>query len=188
MSSRRRHCRALAAFGGLLIVVSASTAAAEEDERHLVTATAGTAFLLMLGPLSGSGGASLEANVEGTLTRHYACAAGARVELGSGAPEAFVRFSSTAKLGSWLPAAGLELGATGWSDERSGGALLAEARASARRDLAPVYVAVHAAPLRFRAFDSFALSFLELQVGTHVSPFGRYLRLQLGLFALGVTL
>jgi hypothetical protein len=66
--------------------------------------------------------------------------------------------------------------------------LLAEARASARRDLTPVYVAVHAVPLRFRAFDRFALSLLELQIGTHVSPFGRYLRLQLGLLGVGVTL
>jgi hypothetical protein len=66
--------------------------------------------------------------------------------------------------------------------------LLVEARASARRDLTPVYVAVHAVPLRFHTFDRFALSFLELQIGTHVSPFGRYLRLQLGLLAVGVTL
>jgi hypothetical protein len=185
--STRRCSRALAALGGLLLVAGASPAAADDDE-HVVTAGAGAAFLLMLGPLSGSGQASVEASVEGALTSHYAVTAGARLQPSSGAPEAFVRFSSTAQLHAWLPALGLELGATGWSDDDSGGALLAEARASARRDLVPIYVAMHAAPLRFRSFERFSLSFLELQVGTHLSPFGRYLRLQLGLFAVGVVL
>jgi len=188
MTSSRRHSRALAALGGLLMLVSAPPALADEPDEHAITAAAGTAFLVMLGPLSGSGAATIEASVEGALTSRYAVTAGGRFEAGSGAPEAFVRFASTAQLGAWLPSIGLELGATGWSDNHSGGALLAEARASARRDLTPVYVAVHAVPLRFRAFDRFALSLLELQIGTHVSPFGRYLRLQLGLLGVGVTL
>ena len=177
----------LAVLGCLLVVAAASPAAADEDDGPL-TVLAGTSYLLMLGPVSGTGGASIEAGVEGGITSRYAYAAGARLELGSGAPEVFARLSGTTRLGAWLPAAGLEMGATCWNDEDSGGALLADARASSRRNFVPVYVAVHTVPLRFQAFEQIALSFLELQVGTHVGPFGRYLRLQVGLLAVGVAL
>ncbi|WNG36525.1 hypothetical protein F0U60_24620 [Archangium minus] len=52
----------------------------------------------------------------------------------------------------------------------------------------PAYVAIHAAPLRF-AFNRFTVSALELHWGTLLSPMpGSMLRLQLGLFRLGVVL
>lgn len=101
--------------------------------------------------------------------------------------EGFVELQLTAKLGPWEPAVGPELGLSGFgklihiplpSDDLAG---LEDER------LGPVYAALHAAPLRLR-FGWFAVSALELSVGTSLASPGTALRLHLGLLRLGVSL
>jgi hypothetical protein len=102
--------------------------------------------------------------------------------------EVYARALLTTQLGRWRPAVGPELGVSGLPIilPPEGGFPDDLMRRQASQ-LGPVYVAVHAAPLRFD-FRPFTVSALELQWGTTLNQPGATLRLQFGLVHLGVTL
>jgi hypothetical protein len=151
-------------------------------------ASAGLATSLYQSVFSWEASPVLEAAVEHRLRPAWTAAAGARVALGPTRPEGFLRLSAAPVLGRWRPAVGLELGVAGGDRFSEGDLLLREFRAAAEEDANPAYVAVHAAPLRFRFRDRLRLSVLEVQVGTQLGNFGRTVRLQLGLLSAGVAL
>ena len=103
--------------------------------------------------------------------------------------ELYARALLSGQVGHWQPAVGPELGLSGVPvvQPRSN-ALPADYLDSRRDRFGPVYVAIHAAPLRF-TFQRYSVSALELQWGTHLVPRpGSNLRLQVGLLRVGVTL
>jgi hypothetical protein len=103
-------------------------------------------------------------------------------------PEVYARLIASVEIGSWQPAAGIEIGVTRRARFDEGKKLLRETRAALEDDISPFFVAVHTAPVSFKAWDRWRLSFLELQFGTHLSHFGRTLRAQVGLVSVGATL
>jgi hypothetical protein len=102
--------------------------------------------------------------------------------------ELYARALLAPRLGLWTPTVGPELGFSGLPIvlPPRGGFPEEHPEIEAAR-LGPLYVAVHAAPLRF-SFHSFTVSALELQWGTTLNAPGAMVRLQLGLARLGVTL
>jgi hypothetical protein len=148
----------------------------------------GASSLLVLSPVSGRASFALETAAQGPITPAWRWVGGARLGFGPLSPEAFARLAVTPRWHDWMPSAGLELGLSARAGHDSGGALLAEERALSRRDLVPAYVALHAAPLCFQLFGRIRVSVLELQTGTYLSPFGRYVRLQVGLLSAGIAL
>jgi hypothetical protein len=110
-------------------------------------------------------------------------------ELGSPPLEVYARAQLSADLGVWRPAVGPEFGLSGISVVAPTRYGFPDDYADSRAErIRPAYVAIHAAPLRF-AFRRVTVSALELHWGTHLRPQpGSLLRLQLGLFRLGVTL
>jgi hypothetical protein len=102
--------------------------------------------------------------------------------------ELYARALLSARWGSWMPAVGPELGLSGLSilEPRTTG-LPEDIDALEGERLGNVYLAFHAAPLRF-AVRGFTVSALELQWGTTFTPPGGTLRLQLGLLHVGVPL
>jgi hypothetical protein len=100
--------------------------------------------------------------------------------------ELYARALLSPARGVWRPAVGPELGVSGLPIilPPTGGfpGDLPDLQAS---KLSPVYLAVHAQPLRF-VFHSWSVSALELQWGTPINQPGSALRLQLGLVHLGV--
>lgn len=172
----------------ILLIVLLIVARHVQGQAPPLELTGGASSLIVLGPLSGQASAALEASVSGPVAQTFAWTAGARLGLGAWSSEAFGRFSAAPQLGAFLPRAGIELGLSARGDDDSGDKLLSEGRALSREELSPVYVAVHTAPLRFRIFDRYRLSVLELQLGTHVVPMGRFVRVQVGLVSLGVVL
>lgn len=117
---------------------------------------------------------------------------GLRLALPGGAAavplELYARALLTARLGSWTPAVGPELGLSGLSVLEPLRSRLPEDISDTEAErLGPVYLALHTAPLRFTVRD-FTVSALELHWGTTLSPPGATLRLQLGLLHVGVKL
>ena len=165
------------------LVLAAPTARAQALEL-----SGGASSLIVLGPLSGQASTALDVNVTGPISDVFAWSAGARLGIGAWSSEAFGRVTAAVSFGSLAPAAGLELGLSARSDDDSGDKLLIQGRAASREELFPGYVALHAAPLRFRLFERFRLSVLELQVGTHFVPLGRFVRLNLQLISVAVAL
>ena len=150
--------------------------------------TAGASSLLVLGPLSGQMSTAIDASVSGPLAHVFRWTGGARLGMGAWSSEAFGRLSAALSFGVFSPAAGIELGVSARGDDDTGAKLLAEGRASSREQLFPAYVALHAAPLRFALLEHYRLSVLELQLGTHLTPFGRFARLNVQLISIGVVL
>jgi hypothetical protein len=171
----------------LLLTLASPVSAAADDSAERFVLQGGTTFLLVLGPLSATSGKSLEVSVQAPIAARYACTGGARIDLDSGTPEVFARISVTAQISAWRPAAGFELGASGWNDDEPGDALLEEARATSRDGLSPIYLGLHAAPLRFELLERVLVSVLDLQLATHVAPVGRYLRVHIGMLSVGFT-
>jgi hypothetical protein len=169
----------------VVLVLLASPAHAQLAELELQS---GASSLLVLGPLSGQTSVAAELSLSAPLTDALAWTGGARIGLGPWSSEAFARVSAAPRFGAFRPSAGLELGASARGDDDSGEALLAEGRAVSRDGMSPFYVGVHTTPLRFRLSQRFSLSAFELQIGTHLAPLGRFVRLHVGLLALGVTL
>ena len=178
-----RFCRwkHAALFGALLFVAPHARAQALE-------VSAGASSLLVLGPLSGQVSTAIDASVSGPVVNMFRWTAGARLGLGAWSSEAFGRFSAALSFGTFSPTAGIELGLSARADDDTANKLLSEGRASSREQLVPAYVALHAAPLRFALFERYRLSALELQIGTHFVPFGRFVRLNVQLISIGVAL
>ena len=167
---------------GTLVLCWSSTRA------HALEVSGGASSLIVLGPLSGQTSMALDASLTGPIANAYAWSAGARLGIGAWSSEVFGRVTAGLELGPLLPTAGIELGVSARSDDDSGEKLLAEGRASSRQDLFPGYIALHTAPLRFRLFDNLRVSVLELQLGTHFVPLGRFVRLNVQLISLAVVL
>lgn len=148
----------------------------------------GPSGLLLLGPVSGIVSLAIDATVDGPVAHAWFWTAGARLGLSPVAPEVFGRLSARPRFGTWTPSAGLEVGVTVRGLEDQGDRLLMELRSVSQRELSPLYVAIHSAPLRFRLSEQWRLSCLELSVGTHLAPIGRYVRVNLLLASIGVAL
>jgi hypothetical protein len=176
----------LCACGVLMSSARADAQRAPAPSR--LEAYVGPSAFLLLGPVSGQASLALDATIQGQIRRPWFWTAGARLDVSPLAPEMFGRISAQPRFGAWSPGASFELGLTARGLEDQGDRLLMELREISRRELAPLYVAIHCAPLRFRASPEWRLSFVELSVGTHVSPLGRYLRFQLLLAAVGIAL
>lgn len=103
--------------------------------------------------------------------------------------ELYVRALLSGQVGPWQPAVGPEVGLSGVPVVPTHTNALPADYPDSRLDrFGPVYVALHAAPLRF-VYRRFSASALELQWGTHVTPRpGSNLRLQVGLLRVGVSL
>jgi hypothetical protein len=102
--------------------------------------------------------------------------------------EVYGRAQLAARVGWWAPAVGPELGVSGLSVLDQGSINIPPDYRDAESGLfGPVYVAIHAAPLRFE-LPRFTVSALELQTGTSLPPLGPTLRWQLGLLHVGVRL
>jgi hypothetical protein len=175
----------------LIALLATSSAASAQDEGARSTPielASGASALLVLGPLSGKTSMALDVIATGPIVRAWWWSGGARLGLGPLGPEVFARVLARPRVRAWEPALGLELGLSARGDDDSGGALIAESRAVSREGLSPFYLAVHAAPLRFHLSERFRLSLLELDLGTHLEPLGRFVRAQLGFVSLGYAL
>ncbi|ATB30806.1 hypothetical protein [Melittangium boletus] len=90
--------------------------------------------------------------------------------------------------GIWRPAVGPELGISGLPIiVPPTGGYPDDLPNLQTEKLSPVYIAVHAQPLRF-IYRSWSVSALEFQWGTPINQPGAALRLQLGLVHIGVAL
>ncbi len=100
--------------------------------------------------------------------------------------EAFVRVQLSARLGIWEPAAGPEVGLTGFNklNPKESAWPQGQVREYEDRRFGPAYVAFGASPLRLR-LGRFSLSALQLRVGTYLPQAGSTLRVQLGLVSVG---
>lgn len=170
----------------LLVFVPSSAQAVSAAER--LALTAGVSELLVLGPVSSALTTSLDVTARGALYRALGWSGGARLGLGPVSPEAFGRLSLRPRLGAWTPAVGLELGLSGRARDDHGDALLSELRAQSRAGLVPLYLALHASPLCFHVRERFVIGALDLQLGSYVAPFGRFVRVQLGIVSAGIAL
>lgn len=169
----------------LLVAALLVTTAAPARAGDGIDVSAGVSALVLVDTFFGALGPAAELSVEGPLWRELRWGAGARL---GGGVDGYVRALVAPRLGRWAPAAGLELGLSSRTDLSGDGPLLADMRAQVEDEIAPPYLAVDAAPLRFRIGDRWRLSFAELQVGTHLDHPGRALRLQVGLVAVGRSL
>lgn len=99
--------------------------------------------------------------------------------------EVYARVLLSPLHGVWRPAVGPELGLSGLPIviAPAGGYPVDLSNLQGGK-LGPLYLAVHAEPLRF-VFHSFSVSALELQWGTPLNQPGAALRLQVGLVQLG---
>lgn len=102
--------------------------------------------------------------------------------------EAFGQARFAAAIGPWRPAAGLELGLSGFTELPRYVGYPNDDRSYEQRRLYAPYVAFNTAALRFRASERWTLSALELQLGATLVHPGAAFRLQLGLLRVGGTL
>lgn len=169
-----------------IALLSASPISAKAQERWRLAT--GVSEQLVLGPVSSAASTSWDVMGEGPLHRALTWSAGGRLALGQLSPEGFARLSASPYLGSWEPSLGVELGVGRRAHDDHGGALVSELRDQSRTQLVPVYLAMHAVPLRFALWKRLFVSVLELQVGSYVAPFGRFVRLHLGFVSGGIAL
>ncbi len=102
--------------------------------------------------------------------------------------EVYTRALLSMRWGSWMPAVGPEVGVSGFSVlEPLKSGLPEDINDVEEERLGSVYLAFHAAPLRFHV-RGLNVSVLELHWGTTLAPPGATLRLQLGLLHVGVSL
>ena len=100
--------------------------------------------------------------------------------------ELFVRAQFSARLGPWEPAAGPELGVSGFNSLNPSESTWPQGEVRRLEDsrFGPAYLAFGASPLRFRV-GRFGLSALQVRVGTPLPRPGSTLRVQLGLLSVG---
>lgn len=147
----------------------------------------GSSGLLYYAALSAEASVSLDASLRLPIAPSWGVLAGLRVGLLPARVDGFGRLELTPASGVWRPVAGVELGLTSRGHYEDGSGLVGELARSSREALIPLYIAMVAAPLRFALGSRWTLSVAELHLGTHLDPPGRYVRLQLGFFTLGVT-
>lgn len=169
----------------VIVLAAAAPRAVAAEPIHV---RAGVSELVHMTSFFGALGAAAEVEGEARLAPAWCVTGGVRIELTSGRPEAFGRISIAPRARGWIPAVGVELGVSARARLRDRRGQLADARAEAQASASPVYVAVHAAPLRFTIGAQWTLSVGELQVGTQVPEVGHWARLQLGLVSVGRAL
>ena len=147
----------------------------------------GASGLLVYGAVSADTSIALEATARGPITPVWGWAAGLRTAVVPLRFEGFGRLELTPELGAWRPLAGLELGLGSRGHYEDGSGIVGELALTSRRDLVPVHVALHTAPLRFGLGERWTISLAELHVGTFIVPAGRYVRLQVGFATIGWT-
>ena len=147
----------------------------------------GGSGLLVYGAVSADPSVALEATARGPITPVWGWAAGIRTALAPVRIEGFGRFELGPELGAWRPLAGLELGVGSRGHYEDGSGIVGELALTSRRDLVPVYAALHTAPLRFGLGEHWTLSVAELHLGTFIVPAGRYVRLGVGFVTIGWT-
>lgn len=150
--------------------------------------SAGSSVLLYGNVYSVQASFSVDAAVRGAIAGHWYWEAGARMGLGPSQPEVFGRLVAAHEVGAWHPFVGLELGYTRRAVFTDGGTIVRETRSAMEGEISPFYGAVHAAPLKFELLKGVRVSFIEIQVGTHLSHIGRTLRAQLGMISVGADL
>jgi hypothetical protein len=123
--------------------------------------------------------------ISGNIQGPFNWQAGLRLGLGPLLPEGFGRLLINQDLRAWHPNIGVELGITTRDYFEDGSSLLQETRKAMQDGIWPVYVAVHAAPVKFFFKKGWTVSALEVDLGTQLSDFGRTLRVRLGLFSVG---
>lgn len=189
LPSARGHgvCEPIGVLSPLALLFGASAATAVPPERP-VEPSAGLSMLVYLSPYAGTTGSAVDAALHGPIVGAWRWGLGARLGLGPARPEGFVRILAAPGVDRWEPMVGVELGVTGRSDFSQEDRVLSELTEASIRDLSPFYVAFQAMPLSFRFSERFRVSALEFQVGTHVTPMGRVVRLNLGLLMIGMNL
>jgi hypothetical protein len=150
--------------------------------------SAGASMLLSVSPYAGSVERAVNVTLRGPIVRAWKWGAGGRLGIGPARPEGFVQLLAAPVFDIWEPAAGLELGITARDDFSDESKLLRELRETSIADVSPFYAAIHTMPLSFRLWERFRFSALEFQVGTHLTPFGRVVRLEFGLISVGAAL
>jgi hypothetical protein len=148
----------------------------------------GAPATLYLSPFSGASSFSLEGAAHGRVARVFMWGAGMRLGFAPALPEVFGRALLAPSMGAWQPAAGVEIGVTTRAHFEDGAERFGDIREASRRDVVPVYVALQTMPLRFEVGERFRVSILELQIGTHLAPYGRLARVQVGLVSAGLSL
>ena len=125
------------------------------------------------------------------LWRHLHVEGGLRLAMPTGKTtfplEGYARAELRTRMGFWEPSAGLELGLSRAAFLTHRVRIYWELFEQEDALLGPVYVAAHAAPLRFR-WGRFVLGGPELRVGPTGPPFGGVMRLQIGWGRLEVEL
>jgi hypothetical protein len=183
----------------LFLVVSslASPDRAQADEAEVAlrnpagrpVLSAGLSALLLQSYMFNHAGLAFDASVDGVLGHGWSWSLGGRLGFGPPRPEGFARLSATPTLGRWMATAGLELGVTARTRYDAGLAGVAQAlRAQAEEEASPIYLALHAATLRFRLQERWRVSLLEVHIGTHLGRAGEHVRVQVGLFQIGRAL
>ena len=172
---------------GQVIAADAAPPAPAEAPPDIVF-SAGAPATVYLSPFTGAASFAVEGAAHGRFARAFMWGAGTRLGLAPAQPEFFARALLAPLVGRWQPAAGVELGLTARAHFEDGAERFGDIREASRRDVLPLYVALQTMPLRFEVGDRFRVSVLELQIGTHLSPYGRLARLQLGLVSVGLAL
>lgn len=150
--------------------------------------SAGASAILYQSGFATQSGLGAELALQGPLFQQTDWQLGLRMGLDPVLPEAFGRILLGQQIGRWRPAIGLEIGITGRARFEDGNSLLLETRRAMVKDIGPVYLAVHAAPLSFCLNSRWRISALEVDFGSHLDHLGRTLRLQLGLLSLARSL
>lgn len=127
----------------------------------------------------------IEAAIQGKLYKNIDWQAGLRLGFDPVAPEGFGRLLIGQALKAWHPNIGVEFGVTTRDYFEDGSSLLQETRKAMQEGIWPVYVAVHAAPVKFFFGHGWTVSAMEVDLGTQLSDFGTTLRVRLGLFSIG---
>ena len=112
---------------------------------------------------------------------------GLRLGLGPPLPEVFLRMDISPLFKYWRPCAGIEIGATKRGELPEGSQFTRELRGTLEEEISPVYIAFHAAPLRFHFLKHWHLGAGAVRMGMHLFPAGKMSRLELGLFEMGYT-
>ncbi len=162
--------------------------AQSDSTRHGFEVSTGLSLCIYQSVVSMDQSTALETSIRGIPGGPLNWQAGFRFGLSPVLAEAFIRGLATMRNGNWQPAIGLELGYTRRAHFSEGKKLMRELRDVTGTDISPVYAAVTTAPLSFLFGDRWRFSFLELQVGTHLSHIGRTMRVQVGVITAGVTL
>jgi hypothetical protein len=148
--------------------------------------SAGFSALLLQSYLFNHAGLAVDASIDGAIGTGWSWSLGGRLGLGPSLPEGFARVAAAPTVGRWMGTAGIELGFTARTRYDTGLGGVAQAlRAQAQREASPIYLAVHTAALRFRVWERWRISLLEVHIGSHLWRSGEHIRLQVGLFQIG---